>query len=97
VRRHSAALSRPTKIAAADLGHNFSGVNVPFSRIIDFAARHQLPAVYWDGRFVKDAGLISLAHSLDEEGRQGATYVDRILNAKSRVTSPSNRRESSSW
>ena len=51
-------------------------------RIIDFAARHQLPAVYWDSRFVKDGGLISCAYSLDEEERQGATYVDRILKGE---------------
>jgi putative tryptophan/tyrosine transport system substrate-binding protein len=48
-------------------------------QIIDFAARHQLPAVYWDGRFVKDGGLVSLAYGLDDEERLGATYVDRIL------------------
>ena len=51
-------------------------------RIIDFAARLQLPAVYWDSRFVKDGGLISYAYSLDEEERQGATYVDRILKGE---------------
>ena len=51
-------------------------------RIIDFAARHRLPAVYWDSRFVKDGGLMSYAYSLDEEVRQGATYVDRILKGE---------------
>ena len=51
-------------------------------RIIDLAARHQLPAVYWDSRFVKDGGLVSYAFSLDEEERQGATYVDRILKGE---------------
>jgi ABC-type uncharacterized transport system, periplasmic component len=51
-------------------------------RIIDFAARYRLPAVYWDSRFVKDGGLMSYAYSLDEEERQGATYVDRILKGE---------------
>ena len=51
-------------------------------RIIDFAARYRLPAVYWDSRFVKDGGLMSYAFSLDEEERQGATYVDRILKGE---------------
>jgi ABC-type uncharacterized transport system substrate-binding protein len=51
-------------------------------RIIDFATRYQLPAVYWDRRFVKDGGLMSYAFSLDEEERQGATYVDRILKGE---------------
>ena len=51
-------------------------------RIINFAARYQLPAVYWDSRFVKDGGLMSYAFSLDEEERQGVTYVDRILKGE---------------
>ena len=50
--------------------------------IIDFAGHHQIPAVYWDGRFVKDGGLMSYAYSLDEEERQGAMYVDRILRGE---------------
>jgi putative ABC transport system substrate-binding protein len=51
-------------------------------RITDFATRRQLPAVYWDSRFVKDGGLMSYAYSLDEEERQGITYVDRILKGE---------------
>ena len=51
-------------------------------RIIDFAARHQLPAVYWHSSFIKDGGLMSYAYNLDEEKRQGATYVDRILKGE---------------
>jgi putative ABC transport system substrate-binding protein len=51
-------------------------------RIIDFAARRQLPAVYWDSRFVEDGGLMSYAYSLDEQVRQGVSYVDRILKGE---------------
>jgi putative ABC transport system substrate-binding protein len=51
-------------------------------RIIAFSARYQLPAVYWDNRFVKDGGLMSYAYSLDEEEREGATYADRILKGE---------------
>jgi putative ABC transport system substrate-binding protein len=51
-------------------------------RIINFAARYRLPAIYWDRRFVKDGGLISYAFSLDEEEREGANYVDRILKGE---------------
>jgi len=51
-------------------------------RIIDFAARYRLPAVYWDSRFVADGGLMSYAYNLDEQVRQGATYVDRILKGE---------------
>jgi putative ABC transport system substrate-binding protein len=52
-------------------------------RIIDFAARYRLPAVYWDSRFVKDGGLMSYAYNVVEQVRQGATYVDRILKGES--------------
>jgi putative ABC transport system substrate-binding protein len=51
-------------------------------RIIDFAARYRLPAVYWDSRFVKNGGLISYASNLDEQVRHGAAYVDRILKGE---------------
>ena len=47
-----------------------------------FAARYQLPAVYWDSRFAKEGGLMSYAYSLDEEEREGATYADRILKGE---------------
>jgi putative ABC transport system substrate-binding protein len=49
-------------------------------RIIDFAARERLPAVYWHRRFVIDGGLMSYAYDQDEQVRLGASYVDRILN-----------------
>jgi ABC-type uncharacterized transport system substrate-binding protein len=51
-------------------------------RIIDFAARYRLPAVYWDSRFVKNGGLVSYASNLDEQVRHGAAYVDRILKGE---------------
>jgi len=51
-------------------------------RIIDFAARYRLPAVYWDSRFVKNGGLMSYASNLDEQVRHGAAYVDRILKGE---------------
>ena len=51
-------------------------------RIIDFAARYRLPAVYWDSRLVKNGGLMSYASNLDEQVRHGAAYVDRILKGE---------------
>jgi putative ABC transport system substrate-binding protein len=51
-------------------------------RIVDFAARYRLPAVYWDSRFVKSGGLMSYASNLDEQVRHGAAYVDRILKGE---------------
>jgi putative tryptophan/tyrosine transport system substrate-binding protein len=51
-------------------------------RIIDFAGRWQLPAVYWNNRFVKVGGLMSYAYNLDAQEREGVTYVDRILKGE---------------
>ena len=48
-------------------------------RIVDFAARYRLPAIYWDRRFVDDGGLMSYSYNLNEQVRQGVSYVDRIL------------------
>jgi putative ABC transport system substrate-binding protein len=51
-------------------------------RIIDFAARYRLPAIYWDNRFVNDGGLMSYSYNLYEQVRQGVVYVDRILKGE---------------
>ena len=50
--------------------------------IIMLAARHKLPAVYWEGLFVTAGGLISYGPSQIEQYRQAAGYVDRILKGE---------------
>ena len=50
--------------------------------IIALAARHRLPAVYFDCFFVADGGLISYGPDLVEQHRQAAAYVDRILRGE---------------
>jgi len=50
--------------------------------IITLAARHQLPAVYFDRFFVVNGGLISYGVSEVEQYRQAAAYVDRILKGE---------------
>jgi putative tryptophan/tyrosine transport system substrate-binding protein len=47
--------------------------------IITLAARHQLPAVYWERFFVAAGGLISFGPDLIDNYRHAAGYVDRIL------------------
>jgi len=49
--------------------------------IISLAARHKLPAVYWDRIFVAAGGLMSFGPNLVEQFRQAAGYVDRILSS----------------
>jgi len=47
--------------------------------IIDVAARHRLPAVYYSRIFVAAGGLMSYGNDLVDVFRQAAPYVDRIL------------------
>ena len=50
--------------------------------IIELAARHKLPAIYWDRFYVSGGGLISYgADTIDQCGR-AAGYVDRILKGE---------------
>jgi ABC-type uncharacterized transport system substrate-binding protein len=50
--------------------------------IITLAARHKLPAVYWDRIFVATGGLISYGPNIVDQFRDAAGYVDRILKGE---------------
>jgi putative ABC transport system substrate-binding protein len=50
--------------------------------IITLAARHKLPAVYFERNFVTAGGLISYGANLIDQYRQAAGYVDRILKGE---------------
>ena len=50
--------------------------------IITLAARHKLPAVYWERFFVAAGGLISFGPDLIDNYRHAAGYVDRILKGE---------------
>jgi putative ABC transport system substrate-binding protein len=50
--------------------------------IITLAARHRLPAVYFNRLFVEAGGLISYGANLIEQYRRTAGYVDRILKGE---------------
>jgi putative ABC transport system substrate-binding protein len=47
--------------------------------IITLAARHKLPAVYYERFFVAAGGLISYGPDFVDQYRRAAAYVDRIL------------------
>jgi putative ABC transport system substrate-binding protein len=47
--------------------------------IVDLAARHRLPAMYFFQEFAKEGGLVSYGPSDLDLYRRSATYVDRIL------------------
>jgi putative tryptophan/tyrosine transport system substrate-binding protein len=50
--------------------------------IITLAARHKLPAVYYDRHYVKAGGLISYGPNSIDPHRRAASYVDRILKGE---------------
>jgi putative ABC transport system substrate-binding protein len=50
--------------------------------IITLAARHELPAVYFERAFVAAGGLISYGADLLDQHRRAAAYVDRILKGE---------------
>jgi putative tryptophan/tyrosine transport system substrate-binding protein len=50
--------------------------------IITLAARHELPAVYFDRLFVADGGLMSYGPDSLDQYRRAAAYVDRILKGE---------------
>ena len=49
------------------------------ARIVELAARHQLPAMYGFREFVDTGGLMGYGANLPDMYRRGATYVDKIL------------------
>jgi putative tryptophan/tyrosine transport system substrate-binding protein len=56
--------------------------------IVELAARHRLPAVYFERRFVADGGLISYDPDQIDQFRQAAGYVDRILKGEKAADLP---------
>jgi len=52
------------------------------SLIVTLAARHKLPAIYFERHFVTDGGLISYGPDFTDQYRRAATYVDRILKGE---------------
>jgi putative ABC transport system substrate-binding protein len=52
------------------------------SMIVALAARHRLPAVYFDRQFVDGGGLISYGADFVDQCRRAAGYVDRILRGE---------------
>lgn len=51
-------------------------------QIIRLAARHKLPAIYFERFLVADGGLMSYGPDLADQYRRAASYVDRILKGE---------------
>jgi putative ABC transport system substrate-binding protein len=50
--------------------------------IVTLAARHKLPAVYFERNFVDAGGLVSYGTDQIDQYRRAASYVDRILKGE---------------
>jgi putative ABC transport system substrate-binding protein len=50
--------------------------------IINLAAQHKLPAIYFERYFVAAGGLISYGPDLTDQYQRAASYVDRILKGE---------------
>jgi putative ABC transport system substrate-binding protein len=51
-------------------------------RIINHAAKHRLPAIYFQRILVENGGLMSYAANTADEYRRAAVYVDKILKGR---------------
>ena len=56
--------------------------NIHSDLIIALAARHKLPAVYYERSHVAAGGLVSYGPDYADQYRQAASYVDRILKGE---------------
>jgi putative ABC transport system substrate-binding protein len=56
--------------------------------IVALIARHRLPAIYFNGVFVKAGGLLSFGLDFVDQYRRAAGYVDRILKGESPADLP---------
>jgi len=62
--------------------------NIHRNLIITLAARHKLPAVYFERFFVTAGGLISYGPDFLDQYRRAASYVDRILKGEKAADLP---------
>jgi putative ABC transport system substrate-binding protein len=65
-----------------------AGAIVHRDLIVMLAARHKLPAVYYERYFVTAGGLISYGPDIIDQYRRAAGYVDRILKGEKLAALP---------
>jgi putative tryptophan/tyrosine transport system substrate-binding protein len=66
-----------------------SGLSIIHRNLIaTLAARHKLPAVYWDRLFVLSGGLVSYGADVRDQFRRAASYVDRIFKGEKPADMP---------
>jgi putative ABC transport system substrate-binding protein len=80
IERAIAAFARSGNGGLIVTGSGLAGVHRHV--LISLAARHKLPAVYFERYFVTAGGLISYGTSVVEQHRLAISYVDRILKGE---------------
>jgi putative ABC transport system substrate-binding protein len=58
------------------------------SLIVTLAARHKLPAVYFQSQFVTEGGLVSYGSDWVDQYRRAAGYIDRVLKGEKPADMP---------
>jgi putative tryptophan/tyrosine transport system substrate-binding protein len=76
-----AGLARDERSGVLVLAEIFTWVHR--DTIVSAAARHRLPAIYYDRSFVEAGGLMSYGLDPADQFRRAAFYVDRILKGSS--------------
>jgi len=65
--------------------------------IIALAAKHKLPAIYFQHQFATEGGLISYGSDPVEQYRRAAAYVDRVLGGAKPIDLPVRAPTRISW
>jgi len=58
------------------------------AQLVDLAAKNRLPAIFPDGRYMEDGGLMSYSANYNDLSRRAATYVDKILKGRAPADLP---------
>ena len=65
--------------AAAILTNPSPVLNTIRTRVVEFATKNRLPAMYANLQFIEAGGLMAYAHSSTDAYRRAAVYIDKIL------------------
>jgi ABC-type uncharacterized transport system substrate-binding protein len=66
-------------------------------RIVEFAVKRRLPAIYYRRESVENGGLMSYDTNRNDLARRAAVFVDKILKGTKPADLPENSRRSFSW
>jgi putative tryptophan/tyrosine transport system substrate-binding protein len=91
--RDSEDIERAFRAASKERADAILALSSPFTfaqrkQVVELAAKHRLPAMYWATEFVEDGGLMTYSVSFADLYRRAATYVDKILKGSNPADLP---------